>query len=104
MSKPEPTHTGAPSVAFSQSLGRHIDERDVLQLEKSWRDAHQETLEALPDGTTVVINLATGDFATGATWTEAQAAYDQTIGESSEHRFSFTKGRPIFVGGGLWRV
>ncbi len=68
-----------------------------------WQDVHRDRLAALPSGTTVVINVETGEYSTGDTWFAAQDAFDQLNSDPSVFGYSFTIGRPIFVGGGIWR-
>lgn len=68
-----------------------------------WKRHHAATLSALPIGTTVVIDLSTGEFVTANSWQEADAAFEQRFGTLDRLSHSYTIGRPIFIGGGLWQ-
>ncbi len=67
-----------------------------------WKAHHAQQLALLPEGTTVVIDLATGEYVTGGTWHAAREAFEQKFGSAKRFSHSFTVGRPVFVGGGLW--
>ena len=67
-----------------------------------WKQHHAETFARLPVGTTVVIDIASGEYVTGPNWHDARDAFDQRFGTKGRLSHSFTVGRPIFVGGGLW--
>ena len=64
---------------------------------------HQSALDALPSGTAVIIDIGTGAFVTGSTPEEADAAFRRQFGLEERPSYSFEIGRPIFIGGGLWR-
>jgi hypothetical protein len=40
---------------------------------------------------------------TGQTWHSARDAFEQRFGTDKTLSHSFTVGRPIFIGGGLWQ-
>ena len=67
-----------------------------------WKKHHAAALAALPEGTEVIINLISGEYVTGADWHEAREVYDQRFGAGNTLSHSYTVGRPLFVGGGLW--
>lgn len=66
-----------------------------------WRALKAGELNALPDGTAVLINVATGEFVTGRSPQDARQNYHKTFGQTVNLAYSFTVGRPTFVGGGL---
>lgn len=68
-----------------------------------WAKVHADAFAKLSAGTTVIIEVVSGDYVTGATWHAAREAYDQRFGKGKTISWSFEKDRPIFVGGGLWR-
>ena len=67
-----------------------------------WKKHHSAALAALPEGTEVIIDLISGEYVTGADWQAADEAYMQRFGNEDRLSHSYTVGRPIFVGGGLW--
>ena len=68
-----------------------------------WAEVHADALSKLAVGTTVIINVENGDYITGLTWFEALEKFEQRFGKDRAIGWSFEVGRPIFVGGGLWR-
>jgi hypothetical protein len=56
----------------------------------------------LPVGTTVIIDIVSGDYVTGTTWDLALDAFEQRFGTEERFSHSFTVGRPTFIGGGVW--
>ena len=68
-----------------------------------WIKVHADALNALPHGTTVIINVTTGDYVTGTSWLAALEAYEQKFGRGRTLSWSYEVGRPLFVGGGVWR-
>ena len=75
----------------------------AAQQGKYWTQVHAEALGKLPAGTTVIINVITGEYVTGAEWLATREAYEQKFGQGTTISWSFEVDRPIFVGGGLWR-
>ena len=67
-----------------------------------WKKHHAEAFAKLAVGTTVIIDLASGEYVTGATWQAAEAAFAQRFGREDSLSHIFTAGRPTFIGGGLW--
>ena len=68
-----------------------------------WKRHHAEAFAKLPEGTTVIIDLESGEYVTGPTWHAARDAFEQRFGAGKTLSHSFTVGRPLFVGGGLWQ-
>ena len=66
-----------------------------------WRRHHADALSKLPEGTTVIINVVTGDYVTGSDWHAARDAFEQRFGVGKTLSWSYTVGRPLFVGGGI---
>ncbi|MBX9926532.1 MAG: hypothetical protein K2Y05_09250 [Hyphomicrobiaceae bacterium] len=66
-----------------------------------WRALKARELDTLPDGTAVLINVATGEFVTGRSLQDARQTYHKTFGQTGKLAYGFTVGRPTFVGGGL---
>jgi hypothetical protein len=80
-------------AARAEMLGEEADR---------WKKHHAEELAKIPVGVTVIINLVTGEYVTGPTWHAARDAFEQRFGKGKTFSHSYTVGRPIFVGGGLW--
>ena len=82
----------------------HLKERKALisQEAERWKAHHAEAFSQLADGTTVIIDIVTGDYVTGQSWHLARDAFDQRFGAGERMSHSFTVGRPIFIGGGVW--
>ena len=82
----------------------HLKERARLIGEEAarWKAHHADAFSKLADGTTVIIDIATGEYVTGTTWHLALDAFEQRFGVEERFSHSFTVGRPIFVGGGIW--
>ena len=68
-----------------------------------WARVHADAFAKLAAGTTVIINVITGEYVTGAEWLATREAYERKFGQGKSISWSFEKDRPIFVGGGLWR-
>ena len=66
-----------------------------------WRKTLADTLKNLESGTTVYINVISGEFVAGATWHLARTAFKDKFGQTA-FGYSFTVDRPIFLGGGIW--
>lgn len=68
-----------------------------------WTKIYAEDFAKLPDGTAIVINVVSGEYVTGPDKLTTHDMYDQRFGFGNTISWSFVKGEPIFVGGGLWR-
>ena len=68
-----------------------------------WMAVHANAFSAMPLGTTVVIDIASGDYVASAGWHDAQELFDRRFGEGAPS-YTFTVGEPTFVGGGCWRA
>jgi hypothetical protein len=68
-----------------------------------WKNVHAEAFSKLPVGTTVIIDVVSGEYVTGQEWFKTLAAYEQKFGRGRTISWTFEIGRPLFVGGGLWR-
>ena len=82
---------------------QHARAKFVQEEGARWEHVHAAAFAKLPEGTAVVINIVTGEYVTGADCFEAREAFQQKFGKGRTMSWSFVKGRPIFVGGGLWR-
>ena len=88
-----------------------IKERDQTQARldyigsegRRWQQVHAEAFAKLAPGTSVIIDVASGEYVTALDWHQARAAFRQRFGETGRTSFSFDVDRPIFLGGGLWR-
>ena len=82
----------------------HLKERTALigQEAARWKSHHANAFAQLSIGTTVMIDITTGDYVTGSSWHLALDAFEQRFGTEERLSHSFTVGRPIFIGGGLW--
>ncbi len=67
---------------------------------KIWVARKQTLLDALPKGTVVIIDIATGDFVTGATYLDANPLFSQRFGASALG-FVYRIGERTFIGGGI---
>ena len=65
-----------------------------------WVSRKQTELDALPKGTVVIIDIATGEYVTGRTYLEADPVFDQRFG-SSALGFVYRIGERTFIGGGI---
>lgn len=86
----DPTHMQARLAFSSEEAAR-------------WKKIHEAAFAQLPVGTSVIVDLSTGEYVTASTWHEAEDAFKQRFGTEERLSHSFTVGRPIFVGGGLWQ-
>ena len=82
----------------------HLKERANLigQEGARWKAHHAEAFAQLPEGTTVIIDIISGDYVTGTTWHLALDAFELRFGTEERFSHSFTVGRPTFIGGGIW--
>ena len=69
---------------------------------RRWSEVHSDALAKLAAGTTVIINVDTGEYVSASSWFEALEQYQRRFGNDGPFGWSFEVGRPIFVGGGLW--
>ena len=74
----------------------------VSQEAARWKQHHAKAFAALPTGTTVIIDITSGDYVTGLDWHAALDAFEQRFGPEDRFSHSFTVGRPNFIGGGIW--
>lgn len=65
-----------------------------------WVRRKEAELEAMPQGTVVVIDVATGDYVTGRTWLEAHHLFVNRFGEGTPGFVHRIRDR-TFVGGGI---
>lgn len=75
----------------------------IAEEAKRWKERHAEAFSRLPEGTTVIIDVVSGEYVTGPTWHTARDVFEQRFGTGQTMSHSFTIGRPTFVGGGLWQ-
>lgn len=68
----------------------------------AWKAHHAAAISRLSEGTTVMIDITTGEYVTGTTWHLALDEFERRFGDEDRPSHSFTVGRPIFIGGGLW--
>jgi hypothetical protein len=68
-----------------------------------WTKVHADAYAKLAEGTTIIINVVTGEYITGTDRCATRDAHEQRFGKGKTISWSFDKDRPIFVGGGLWR-
>jgi hypothetical protein len=83
--------TSAPSVAGTGTNA----EQGLL-----WVEAKQAELDALPTGTVVVIEIATGNYVTGMAGLEAHTRFTERFGEAAPG-FVYRVRDITFIGGGL---
>ena len=67
---------------------------------KIWISRKQAELDALPKGTVVIIDIATGEYVTGKTYLEAEPVFDGRFGTSALG-FVHRVGERTFIGGGI---
>jgi hypothetical protein len=67
---------------------------------KIWVARKQALFDALPKGTVVIIDIATGGYVTGATYLDATPLFNQRFG-SSALGFVHRIGERTFIGGGI---
>lgn len=68
-----------------------------------WMKHHAAAFAELEEGTTVIIDIVSGAYVTGTTRGAADDAYDWRFGPGERLSYTFTVGRPIFMGGGIWQ-
>lgn len=68
---------------------------------KRWREEKASEFDALPAGTVVMVNVVNGCYVMASNNLEAMDKFDQTFGKGTTLAFSFTVGRPVFIGGGI---
>ena len=71
---------------------------EVGQEAERWKTHHADAFSRLAEGTTVMIDIVTGEYVMGSTWHLALDAFEQRFGTDDRLSHSFTIGRPIFVG------
>ena len=83
----------------------HLEARAMMLGEEAdrWKKHHAEAFARLAEGTTVIIDLVSGEYVTSDSWHIARDAFEQRFGQGRTFSHSFTVGRPLFVGGGLWQ-
>ena len=69
-----------------------------------WQQQNADVIAGLPIGATVIIDIESGDFVSGPTWQDAERVYVQRFGDENRPSFTFDVGRPLFIGGHLWRT
>ena len=74
---------------------------EVGQAGKLWLEQKRAEIDALPVGTVVIFNVATGEYVTGLDYLVASDDFHRTFGEEMPG-FVHRVGRPVFVGGGLF--
>ena len=76
--------------------------RSVFAAEQGeiWVAKKRSELDALPKGTVVVIDIATGKYVTGKTWLQAHPAFAQRFGPSALG-YIYRVGERSFIGGGI---
>ena len=67
---------------------------------EAWVATKRAELEALPSRTVVLIDVRTGEYAIGRTWTEARAEFDARFGCEIAGYVHRVRDR-TFVGGGI---
>jgi hypothetical protein len=65
-----------------------------------WIARKKAEIEALPTGTVVIIDIATGEYVTGKTWLEGHPQFEQRFGRSALG-FVYRVRAPSFIGGGI---
>ena len=88
-----------------------IEDRDHAQARldfvaaegRRWQKVHAEAFAQLAPGTTVIIDIATGEYVSAEDWHEAEQAFEQRFGKIERLSYTFDVDRPLFIGGGLWR-
>jgi hypothetical protein len=70
---------------------------------RRWQQVHADAFAKLTPGTTVIIDVATGEYVTGIRWQDAEQAFEQRFGKPERLSYTFDVDRPLFIGGGLWR-
>lgn len=68
-----------------------------------WKAFHANAFAAMTRGTTVVIDIASGEYVASAGWHEAQELFERRFGDGVPS-YTFTVGEPTFVGGGRCRA
>jgi hypothetical protein len=72
-------------------------------LGNNWIQKRRAEIDALPKGTVVVINVATGEFVTGKSFPEANGIFDQRFGSATPGHV-YRVGERSFIGGGIGKT
>ena len=88
--------------AIAESDERKPSLEEIGRAGERWKAHYAEAFAALPKGTAVIIHVASGEYVTAPDWHLARGMFEQRFGTGFVPAYSFTVGRPIFVGGGLW--
>lgn len=81
---------------------RQLTADEIGRAGELWKEHHAEAFAGLPDGTAVIIHIASGAYVTAPDRHFARGLFEQQFGTGFVPAFSFTVGRPIFVGSSLW--
>jgi hypothetical protein len=68
---------------------------------KAWAARKAAEFAALPFGTVVMIDIASGDYVTAADRLAAADRFHARFGRATTQGYSFEVGRPVFIGGGI---
>ena len=68
-----------------------------------WQRLNKDLIDRLPHGTTVVVNIATGQHVTGNNGLAAMDEFERVFGPDVVG-WAFEVGIPLNIGGGLWAL
>jgi hypothetical protein len=79
-----------------------VRERTAFTSEQGrrWLEKKRAEIHALPRGTVVIIDVASGEYVTGRTFLEANPIFDQRFGASALG-YTVHVGERTFIGGGI---
>ena len=78
-----------------------FDPAEVCARGEAWLTEHADTVEALPHGTTIALNIASGTFVKAASGLEAMDLFEEAFGPDAQ-AWVYQIGAPVFGDGGIW--
>ena len=98
---------GLDTLEGGSAMGLHdldieMSADEICDRGEAWRKAKTNVFGKLAAGTTVYIDIGSGDYVTGETWLAASDAFQRKFPGDTNFGYSFTVDRPTFVGGGIW--
>ena len=108
----QPTEQPGPEFLISELLGQKPGQKIEFSFERgrslhafdvAWQRQNKALIEQLPHGTTVIVNIATGQHVTGRNGLEAIDEFERIFGLEAVG-WAFEVGIPLNIGGGLWAL
>ena len=75
---------------------------EICDKGEAWKKTHANKYKELAAGTSVIIEVTTGEFVTARSRLAAHDAFASRFPNSTSQGYAFDVNRPVFVGGGFW--